>query len=174
MIITKTIKTPIGEMLAGVYENKICLLEFAFPERLLHQLKKLKLLLVCEILSGENSLFEDLETQLAEYFEGKRKEFCLPIFLAGSEFQKKVWSELLKIPYGETHSYESHAKAVGNLKSIRAVAAANGENRIAILVPCHRVIGKNGSLTGYGGGLENKKFLLELERRNSKNKNSLF
>ncbi len=107
-----------------------------------------------------------LETfsQLEEYFNKKRKEFSIPLNPDGTEFQKKVWNELLKVPYGKTISYEQLAERVGNLKSIRAVGKANGANPIPVIIPCHRVIGKNGSLVGYSAGLEIKKKLLNLEK----------
>jgi methylated-DNA-[protein]-cysteine S-methyltransferase len=105
----------------------------------------------------------DAERQLAEYFGGWRKEFDLPWRAEGTEFQKRVWNELVKIPYGKTISYGELAERIGNRKGMRAVGAANGRNPIAIVVPCHRVIGADGSLTGYGGGMERKRGLLELE-----------
>jgi methylated-DNA-[protein]-cysteine S-methyltransferase len=98
--------------------------------------------------------------ELDEYFFHGRKFFTVELELRGSEFQKKVWNELLNVPYGSTLSYESIAVRIGNIKSIRAVGLANGQNPIAIIVPCHRIIGKNGELVGYGGGLENKEWLL--------------
>jgi O-6-methylguanine DNA methyltransferase len=102
-----------------------------------------------------------------EYFIGTRKEFDLPLHLLGTSFQKSVWLGLLQIPYGETRSYKKQSIFLGNEKAIRAVAGANGENGIAIIIPCHRVIGENGSLTGYGGGLQRKKWLLDHERKHS-------
>ncbi len=101
--------------------------------------------------------------QLEEYFAGRRRRFDLPLDLQGTDFQKRCWQELLKIPYGETRSYADIARAIGNPAAVRAVGLANGRNPIAIIVPCHRVIGSDGSLTGYGGGLETKRKLLELE-----------
>jgi methylated-DNA-[protein]-cysteine S-methyltransferase len=101
--------------------------------------------------------------QLEEYFSGRRRHFDLPLDLHGTEFQKRCWRELLKIPYGETRSYAEIARAIGNPSAVRAVGLANGQNPIAIIVPCHRVIGSDGSLTGYGGGLDVKRRLLELE-----------
>jgi methylated-DNA-[protein]-cysteine S-methyltransferase len=101
--------------------------------------------------------------QLEEYFAGRRRGFDLPLDLRGTGFQKRCWQELLKIPYGETRSYADIARAIGNPLAVRAVGLANGQNPIAIIVPCHRVIGSDGSLTGYGGGLETKRWLLELE-----------
>lgn len=108
-------------------------------------------------------LLTETRKQLQEYFDGKRKEFNLPILLRGTKFQKKVWQELCTIPYGETRSYKELAELVGNPKAVRAVDGANNKNPIMIIVPCHRVIGADGSLVGFGGGLEVKKFLLELE-----------
>ena len=101
--------------------------------------------------------------QLADYFAGQRRAFYVPLDLRGTDFQKRCWRELLKIPYGETRSYADIARAIGNPAAVRAVGLANGQNPIAIVVPCHRVIGSDGSLTGYGGGLEVKRQLLELE-----------
>jgi methylated-DNA-[protein]-cysteine S-methyltransferase len=105
------------------------------------------------------------ERQLMEYFSGARTEFALPLELRGSEFQKKVWQALREIPFGETRSYLELAKAVGSAKAVRAVGAANGKNPLSIVVPCHRVVGANGSLTGFAGGLEAKAKLLALEAR---------
>jgi methylated-DNA-[protein]-cysteine S-methyltransferase len=102
--------------------------------------------------------------QLKEYFEGNRRLFSLDIDLQGTDFQKKVWNELLKIPFGETISYRELSRRVGDVKAIRAVGSANGRNPVSIIVPCHRVIGSNGKLTGYGGGLWRKRWLLEFER----------
>jgi methylated-DNA-[protein]-cysteine S-methyltransferase len=109
--------------------------------------------------------FEDVVEQIEEYFEGRRTVFTLPLAPAGTPFQQRVWKELLTIPYGETRSYGQLADAIGNRHAMRAVGAANGQNPISIIVPCHRVIGSNGALVGYGGGLERKRFLLELEQR---------
>ncbi len=102
--------------------------------------------------------------QLRAYFAGELKEFRLPLEMAGTDFQKRVWASLLEIPYGETRSYSQIAQAIGAPMAVRAVGAANGENPIAIVVPCHRVIGANGKLTGYGGGLDLKRRLLDMEQ----------
>lgn len=115
----------------------------------------------------ETPLILQAAEMLTEYFEGRRKDFeGLPLDARGTEFQKKAWAALLAIPYGETRSYGEQAIAIGNAKACRAVGAANGRNPISIIIPCHRVIGADKSLTGYGGGLEIKKALLELERKN--------
>lgn len=116
----------------------------------------------------ETELSGQAYVQLQEYFRGKRKVFTVPVCLAGTDFQKKVWRELQKIPYGETRTYQQIAEAVGNEKACRAVGMANNRNPIVIMIPCHRVIGANGSLTGYAGGLEKKEALLRLEGCNIK------
>ena len=113
---------------------------------------------------GLTALLEKASRQLEEYFAGKRKQFDLPLSLRGTEFQRQVWAALRDIPYGETRSYGQIAQAVGRPKAVRAVGMANHRNPISIIVPCHRVVGSDGSLTGYGGGVEAKRFLLALER----------
>jgi methylated-DNA-[protein]-cysteine S-methyltransferase len=114
--------------------------------------------------SRATSGFEDVVEQLEEYFARKRTRFTVPIAPTGTAFQQRVWAELTTIPYGETRSYGQLAAAIGNKSAMRAVGAANGRNPISIIVPCHRVIGSNGTLVGYGGGFERKRFLLDLER----------
>lgn len=114
----------------------------------------------------EIPLLLEAKKQLEEYFKGERREFSLPLKVDGTEFRKKVWNALLEIPYGSTCSYKELAEAVNNPKAVRAVGGANHNNPISIIIPCHRVIGADGSLTGYGGGLEVKKYLLELEEKN--------
>jgi methylated-DNA-[protein]-cysteine S-methyltransferase len=113
--------------------------------------------------SRDDDAFADVLGQLAEYFEGARREFDVPLSLTGNEFELRVWEALRDIPYGETVSYGVIARTIGQSHAARAVGLANGRNPIAVIVPCHRVIGANGSLTGYGGGLERKRFLLDLE-----------
>lgn len=115
---------------------------------------------------GPTALLEETARQLREYFAGQRREFDLPLRLRGTAFQMQVWQALQVIPYGEVRTYGEIARAIGKPKACRAVGMANHHNPISIIVPCHRVVGAGGSLTGYGGGLENKRFLLELEKRN--------
>jgi methylated-DNA-[protein]-cysteine S-methyltransferase len=110
---------------------------------------------------------ENSSLQLSEYFAGKRKKFQIPLQIAGTPFQYQVWQTLREIPYGQLISYAQLAQRLGNLSAIRAVATANGKNPIPIIVPCHRVIGSDGSLTGYSGGLDNKRFLIDLEAQTS-------
>jgi len=164
------ISTPLGPMLAGTTESKLCLLEFTDRRMLETQLKRIQKELDCTFIPGSNAVTEQVAEELEEYFEGERKEFSVPLELKGSEFRQKVWRQLQEIPYGETRSYKEQAQIIGNEKAVRAVAGANGDNRIAIIIPCHRVIGSNGTLTGYGGGLWRKRYLLNLERSHLKNR----
>lgn len=117
----------------------------------------------CEFKEEETTLTREAARQLTEYFAGKRKEFELPLNPEGTDFQKKAWDALLKIPYGKTRSYKQQAESVGNPKASRAVGMSNNRNPIMIVIPCHRVVGTNGSLVGYAGGLDVKRFLLDLE-----------
>lgn len=161
----KRIETPLGTMLVCATNQGICLLEFTDRKMLETELKSIAKLLNAIIIQGYNKYFETLEIELQEYFNGKRKEFSVPLHTPGTDFQNKVWAALQRIPYGQTKSYKEQAITIGNPESVRAVANANGMNRISILIPCHRVIGSNGQLTGYGGGLWRKKYLLELEKK---------
>lgn len=117
----------------------------------------------------ETKILMKAMSQLEEYFNGERKIFDLPIKLIGTEFQKKVWRALCDVPYGETRSYSDIAKAVGNKKAARAVGMANNKNPISIIIPCHRVIGADGKMVGYGGGIDKKVFLLDLEKKYAQN-----
>ena len=158
--------SPLGPLIAGATREGICLLEFADRRMVETQLERLKKSLKAELIPGTNKYFKPLNKQITEYFNEKRKEFTIPLVLAGTAFQEKVWSVLRTIPYGSTRSYKEQAEIVGDPKAVRAVARANGDNRIAIIIPCHRVIGANGKLVGYGGGLWRKKYLLNLESKN--------
>ena len=157
------IQTPLGQMVAGATEDSICLLEFNEPVRVAAQLGSLSRKLGIAPLAAESELFVPLRAQLSEYFAGERRQFDLPISYHGTDFQQKVWDALLRIPYGETCSYAELARDIGAAHAHRAVGNANGRNRIAILVPCHRVIGNDGSICGYGGGVWRKLRLLETE-----------
>ncbi len=166
IVVTTRILTPLGPMLAGATEDGICLLEFIDRRMIETQIQRLKKALKAEFIPGSNPHFETLNQQIEEYFDGTRKEFSVPLVTAGTEFQEKVWAALLEIPFGGTRSYKEQANRIGNTKAVRAVARANGDNRISIIIPCHRVIGSDGSLTGYGGGLWRKRYLLDLENQN--------
>ena len=157
----KEIKTPLGVLLAGSTDNSLLFLQFKDNADLRKIEKKFK----CFIQKQENhSFLNKVENQLKEYFQGKRREFDLNYTLIGTEFQKKCWKALSKIPYGKTISYSKQAEMIGNPLAVRAVANSNRLNPIAIVIPCHRVIGKNGKLTGYAGGINKKEFLLKLEK----------
>ncbi|MCI0552271.1 MAG: methylated-DNA--[protein]-cysteine S-methyltransferase [Anaerolineae bacterium] len=166
MIQTRRISTPLGPMLAGATEEGICLLEFIDRRMLETQIKRLSKLLNAKFVPGSFRLLDEVSHQLKEYFAGKRKEFSIPLVTPGTSFQKKVWCELQAIPYGSVRSYKEQAEVIGLPKAVRAVAKANGDNNIAIIVPCHRVVGSNGELTGYGGGLWRKEYLLKHESGN--------
>lgn len=163
-IVVTWIDTPLGPMVAGANEQGICLLEYTDRRMLEGQIQTLRARFTCGAVPGESSFFEPLREQLKAYFSGALREFSLPLAAPGTPFQEKVWSELLRIPCGETRSYEALAQAVGVPKAQRAVGRANGLNRIAILIPCHRVVNKDGKLGGYGGLLWRKAALLHLER----------
>ncbi len=156
--------TPLGPMLVGATDEGICLLDFTDRRMLETLLKRLNRRMKASFIPGENPHFKHLEEQLKAYFNGELHEFEVPLVYAGSDFQTQVWDLLQTIPYGATRSYQEQAELMGNPKAVRAVARANGDNCLAILVPCHRVIGKDGHLTGYGGGLWRKQYLLDLER----------
>lgn len=164
-IVLAHIESPVGPLLAGSTARGICLLEFSEPERLAAQFAAVRRTFGAATVQGTNSHIEQLTAELTEYFAGTLREFTVPLEIAGSDFQRTVWQQLRQIPYGETRSYEDIAVAAGSPKSMRAVGTANGQNRIAIVIPCHRVINKGGKLGGYGCGLDRKKFLLDLERR---------
>jgi AraC family transcriptional regulator, regulatory protein of adaptative response / methylated-DNA-[protein]-cysteine methyltransferase len=167
MIKKTTIETPLGEMIAGATRDGICLLEFADRKSLSSQIEEIAALLDTKTEDGSNRHLRTLKKQLKDYFKGKRKEFSLHLVTPGTEFQQSVWKELLKIPYGTTRTYQGQADLLKNPGSVRAVAQANGANKISIIIPCHRVIGSDGHLVGYGGGLERKKWLLDHEKKYS-------
>jgi len=157
------ITSPLGPMFACASSIGLCLLDFTDRKILEKEFKDLCQRLNAVILPGTNPHLALVKKQLEEYFSGSRKSFSVPLHYPSTEFRESVWTELLNIPYGQTRSYKQQAEAMGKPQSVRAVAAANGQNRISIIIPCHRVIGSNGSLTGYAGGLHRKKWLLEFE-----------
>lgn len=167
LVMITRILTPLGPMLAGATGQGICLLEFVDRRMLETQLKRLRKLIGAEFIPGASPHFEQLNLEITEYFEGQRQDFTVPLVLPGTPFQQKVWEALRTIPYGATRSYKEQAEVLGNPSAVRAVAKANGDNRIAIIIPCHRVIGADGKLVGYGGGLWRKQYLLNLEREHS-------
>lgn len=167
-IYTTVMESPLGRITLGSTNKGLCLLEFDDEKRINNHFNQFKKYWDVEIIEEETSITTTTKNQLAAYFLNQQTTFDVPLDLAGTAFQLKVWNELLKIPFGSTRSYKEQAIAVGNLKAIRAVATANGENRISIIIPCHRVIGSDGSLIGYGGGIWRKQKLLELETTQTK------
>ncbi|HSM15156.1 MAG TPA: methylated-DNA--[protein]-cysteine S-methyltransferase [Thermoanaerobaculia bacterium] len=161
------IESPVGPLLAGATADAVCLLEFTDRRALETQLETLRRRFDRTLVPGSNDRLDQLREELAEYFEGRRREFDVPVAAPGTPFELAVWGELRSIPYGETRSYEELARAVGRPGGSRAVGQANGRNRVAIVLPCHRVVNKSGQLGGYGGGLWRKRFLLDLEQRHS-------
>lgn len=160
---TKRYESPCGTLLLGSFNDKLCLCDWQVEKHRDHVDKRLKRVLQADFEDSSSAVIEKAIVLLDEFFAGKRKKFDLPLLFVGTDFQKRVWNELLKIPYGKTVSYGEMASRIGMPRAVRAVANANGANAISIFVPCHRVIGSDGSLTGYGGGLAAKKKLLELE-----------
>lgn len=157
-------KTNYGEFILGSYDGKLCMVDFRYRKMRKTIDDRVKKGLNAEFIEQDDEILQKTRVQLDEYFNMQRKEFDIPIQMVGTDFQKNVWEALLKVPYGTTSTYLQLAKEIGNEKAVRAVANANGANAIGIIIPCHRIIGTNGELTGYAGGLPLKKRLLELEQ----------
>ena len=163
-LISAAIATPLGEMLAVFGGKGLCLLEFVGQKHMEQEITAVQKALRGRFVFREDERTQLLRQELDLYFKGRLKTFATPLEQIGTEFQKQAWDALLAIPYGETRSYKEQAQRLGNPKAVRAVAAANGQNKVSILIPCHRVIGSDGKLTGYAGGMRRKKFLLNLEQ----------
>ena len=158
------IETPLGPMVAGATAEGICLLEFNDRRMLEAQFDRIRRRFRIPIVPGDSDHLRRLRTELEEYFAGRRHEFSVPLIYPGTAFESRVWEQLLRIPFGATRSYADLARILGQPGASRAVGRANGMNRIAILIPCHRVVNQNGELGGYGGGLWRKRVLLDLEK----------
>ena len=163
-IVTNWIESPLGPLVIAATTQGVCLLEFSDPKRIEMQFETLRQRFACAIVPGTTPYLETLKEELACYFAGTLKQFSVPLVYHGTPFQEKVWAALRQIPYGETRSYEDIAQGISAPNACRAVGSANGLNRIAIVIPCHRVVNKSGELGGYGGGLWRKRILLDLEQ----------
>ena len=157
-------KTKYGEFILGSYDEKLCMVDFRYRKMRKTIDDRIKKGLNAEFIEQDNEVLQKTRLQLGEYFNMRRRTFDIPIQMVGTNFQRSVWEALLKVPYGTTSTYLQLAKDINNEKAVRAVANANGANAIGIIIPCHRIIGTNGELTGYAGGLPLKKCLLELEQ----------
>ena len=158
-------KTKIGELILGSFEGKLCLLDFNYRKMRNAVDDRIKKGLNADFIEEDSEIIEKTRKELDEYFKENRREFDVPIRMVGTDFQKSVWNALLKVAYGTTSTYLQLAKDINNEKAVRAVAGANGANAIAIIIPCHRIIGSSGELVGYAGGLPTKKRLLTLEKK---------
>ena len=174
MRIFKEVKTPIGVMVFGSSEKGLCLLDFKYRKSFPRILKRINEYYGDSVPYGTSKFIELAENELEKYLHGDLKIFKAPLDIRGSPFQLKVWNALLQIKYGKTASYLEIAKKIGKPTAVRAIANANGQNSIAVIIPCHRIIGSDGSLTGYGGGLKIKKKLLVLESVNGSKKITAF
>lgn len=167
IILINRLTTPLGPMFICSTEKGICLVEFVDRKMLETEFKDLQKLLKANIITGDNHHIKQAKIELAEYFAGQRKVFDFALHTPGTDFQNKVWTALNTIPYGKTSTYQALAENIDQPSAVRAVARANGYNRLAIVVPCHRIIGKDGKLRGYGGGIERKRWLIEHESKHS-------
>jgi methylated-DNA-[protein]-cysteine S-methyltransferase len=156
-------KTPFGELIMGSLNDELCLCDWRYRKMRDSIDKRIQSGTKADFREEKTEIIEKAQEQLSEYFNRNRKSFDLPLNLIGTDFQKEVWNGLIKIPYGETRSYDDLARKTDNEGAVRAVASANGANAFAIIIPCHRIIGSDGSLTGYAGGLSSKDELLKLE-----------
>lgn len=163
IIRVKRYESPCGVLMLGSFGDKLCLCDWQVAKHRDHVDRRLKRILNAEFEEETSEVIEKAVEQLDEFFAERRREFDVPLLFVGTDFQKTVWNELLKIPFGKTISYGEMARRIGMPKAVRAVANANGANSMSIFAPCHRVIGSDHSLTGYGGGLDAKRTLLELE-----------
>ena len=159
--------TPLGSVFAISDEDAIYSLEFVDTAFFEHKAQKLQAKADATIISGITSPIRSIKSELKCYFEGTLRKFKTPLYLLGTTFQKLVWEELMRIPYGATRSYAEHANIIGKQTACRAVANANGANKIAIVIPCHRIINSNGQLGGYSGGIARKKWLIDHEKLGS-------
>lgn len=169
-ILVSLYESPVGEMILGSFRGCVCLCDWMDNPRRVATDRRIRQTLKAEYATGESDIILKIRRELNEFFAGKLRDFSEQVILSGTPFQCRVWNELRNIPYGETISYSELARRIGNPKAIRAVATAVACNPISIILPCHRVIGSDGSLTGYAGGIPAKKLLLSLEKTESRDK----
>ena len=162
-ILIQSYQSPVGELILGVFDDQLCLCDWKYRKMRESVDSRIKKGLQAEMEEGNHPVLDQTKNQLQEYFDGKRQVFDLPILLVGTKFQQQVWRALMEIPFGKTKSYLELSQQLGDPNAIRAVASANGANAISIIIPCHRIIGSDGALVGYAGGIEAKKKLLQLE-----------
>lgn len=160
-------KTRIGDLILGSFDGRLCLLDYRYRRMRATVDNRIKKGLAADFVEKNDDVLSKARVQLDEYLNGDRISFDIPVLMVGTDFQKRVWEALMKIPYGKTASYLYIAKFINKEKAVRAVAGANGANSISLIIPCHRIIGSNGELVGYGGGVPVKKRLLKLEQNNS-------
>ncbi len=165
-ISTQIFKTPHGELILGSFDDQLCLCDWRYRKMRAAIDKRIQEGLNATYIEDESNIIRAAMQKLIEYFNGDRKEFDIPLRMVGTSFQQKVWNELLNIPFGKKYTYLTLTRKIGDDKAIRAVAAANGANAISIFIPCHRIIGSRGELTGYAGGIHVKNKLLQLESGN--------
>ena len=162
-ITTQLYQSPVGDLILGTFNDKLCLCNWRDKKNKAAVERRLFKHLNGSFKQGNNALLTTTSKQLDEYFKGQRTDFDLPLILAGTAFQTQVWQTLQTIPYGQTTSYLQLAQTLGKDKAVRAVANANAANALSIIIPCHRIIGHNGKLVDYAGGLDTKQKLLRLE-----------
>ncbi len=160
-------KTSFGEMIMGAFDGKLCLFDFTYRKMRKGIDQRIQKGLSAQFIEEDQDVLRKTRDQINQYLSGNLKEFDLPLLTVGTNFQKNVWEHLLKVPYGSTSTYLELSKSINNEKAVRAVASANGANAISVIIPCHRIIGSDGKLVGYAGGLPVKKQLLTLEQSNT-------
>lgn len=166
-LIERTIQSPLCPLRTATTDQGICLVEMGSPERSNREQSELEAAFGTTMVAGDHPLLDQLESELNEFFNGTRTQFEVPLDCPGSDWQSKVWNALVEIPFGETTSYGQLASKLDNPGGARAVGLANGQNRVSIVIPCHRVIAADGTLHGYGGGLPRKRWLLDHEASHS-------
>jgi len=167
-VLVSTLSTPIGEMFVMETQKGICLLEFEDLKELEQEIQSILQKTKGKLIEGGSNFFALLSEEMGAYFQDCNSPFSVPLDMLGTDFQKQVWNSLIEIPVGQTRSYTQLAERIGKSKAVRAVGSANAKNPIAIVIPCHRLIGANGSLTGYGGGIWRKEWLLMHEKQAAK------